>query len=108
MSALRSGRGRSTLEVIVEMFVILTLAPVVVCCVLQGITSIAAIALPWVAITLIVIGVGACLAAVLASYRSAPRDFGPPPGGGVPLLPPVRRPPGVPGPDGDGRERREH
>lgn len=104
----RDNSGRSLIEVLIEMVVILALAPVVVCCVVQGITSIAAIAFPWAAITLIVIGVGACCAAVLASYRGAPRDYGPPPGGGVPLLPPVRRPAGIAGPNGNGRERREH
>ena len=105
---LRDTRGRSLIEVIIEMVVILALAPVIVCCIVQGITTIAAIAFPWAAIALIVIGVAACFAAVLASYRGAPRDFGPPPGGGVPLLPPLRRPPGIPGPNGNGRERREH
>lgn len=104
----RDTSGRSLIEVLIEMVVVLALAPVVVCCVVQGITTIAAIAFPWVAITLIVIGVGACFAALLGSYRGAPRDYGPPPGGGVPLLPPVRRPPGIPGPNGNGRERREH
>jgi len=104
----RGAHGRSLIEVLIEMVVVLALAPVVVCCIVQGITSIAAIAFPWAAITLIVIGVGACFAAFLASYRGAPRDYGPPPGGGVPLLPPVRRPPGIAGPNGNGLERREH
>ena len=105
---LRDTGGRSLIEVIIEMVVILALAPVIVCCVVQGITTIAAIALPWLAVTLIVIGVAACFAAVLAAYRGAPRDMGPPPGGGVPLLPPIRRPPAIPGPQGEGRERRDH
>jgi len=105
----RDAHGRSLIEVLIEMVVILVLAPAIVCCIVQGITTIAAIALPWVAITLIVIGAGACFAAVLASYRGAPRHYGPPPGGGgLPLLPPIRRPPGIPGPNGHGRERREH
>jgi hypothetical protein len=98
-------RGRSLVEVIAEMFIILVLAPAIVCCIVQGITTIAAIALPLVAIVLIAIGVAACFAAVLASYRGGPRHLGPPPGGGVPMLPPIRRPPGVPGPR---EERREH
>jgi len=108
MMALRDAHGRSLIEALIEMFIILVLAPAIVCCVVQGITTIAAIALPWLAVTLIVIGVAACFAAVLAAYRGAPRDLGPPPGGGVPLLPPIRRPPGIPGPPGEGRERREH
>ena len=108
MIPVRDTHGRSVIEVIVEMFIIMVLAPVIVCCLVQGITTIAAIALPWVAVTLIAIGVAACFAAVLAAYRGAPRDMGPPPGGGVPLLPPIRRPPGIPGPQGERRERREH
>lgn len=108
MIALRDARGRSLIEALIEMVVILVLAPVIVCCVVQGITTITAIAVPWLAVTLIVIGVAACFAAVLAAYRGAPRDLGPPPGGGLPLLPPIRRPPGIPGPQGEGRERREH
>jgi hypothetical protein len=105
MTPIRDTRGRSLVEVIIEMFIILVLAPVIVCCIVQGITTIAAMALPWVAIVLIAIGVAACFAAVLASYRGGPRALGPPPGGGVPMLPPVRRPPGVLGPR---EERREH
>ena len=108
MIPVRYAHGRSLIEVIIEMFMIMVLAPVIVCCIVQGITTIAAIALPWLAVTLIAIGVAACFAAVLAAYRGAPRDLGPPPGGGVPLLPPIRRPPGIPGPQGEGRGRREH
>ena len=104
----RDTSGRSLIEALIELVIVLAVAPVVVCCIVQGVTNIAAIAFPWVAITLIVIGVGACVAAMLTSYRGAPRDNAPPPGGGVPLLPPVRRPPGIPGPNGNGRERREH
>lgn len=108
MIALRDARGRSIVEVLIEMFILLVLAPVIVCCIVQGITTIAAIVVPWLAVTLIVIGVAACFGAVLAAYRGGPRDMGPPPGGGIPLLPPIRRPPGIPGPQGDGRERRDH
>lgn len=108
MIALRDARGRSLVEVLIEMFILLVLAPVIVGCIVQGITTIVAIVVPWLAVTLIVIGVAACFAAVLAAYRGAPRDMGPPPGGGVPLLPPIRRPPGIPGPQGEGRERRDH
>lgn len=99
-------RGRSAIEVLVEAFIILALAPALVCCVVQGITAIAAIAVPWLAVTLIMIGVAACFAAVLAAYRGAPREMGPPPGGGVPMLPPVRRPAGIPGPPDQRREPR--
>lgn len=105
---LRNSRGASLIELLIQMVIILAVAPVIVCCLTQGLTTVAAVVIPWTALVLIVIGVGACLAAVLASYRGAPRDYGPPPGGGVPLLPPVRRPPGIPGPNGNGRERREH
>ena len=105
MILVRDAHGRSLIEALIEMFIIMVLAPVIVCCIVQGITTVAAIALPWLTVTLIVIGVAACFAAVLAAYRGAPRDIGPPPGGVVPLLPPVRRPPGIPGPP---EQRREH
>jgi hypothetical protein len=102
---IRDARGRSLIEVVVEMFIIVAVAPVIVCCIVQGITAVVAMVLPWVALTLIIIGVIACLAALLAAHRGAPRELGPPPGGGVPLLPPIRRPPGIPGPPpGHGRE----
>jgi hypothetical protein len=100
--------GRSLIEVVIEMIVVLAVAPVVVCCLVQGITNVVVIAFPWVAITLIVIGVGACVAAVLASYRGAPRDYGPPPDGGVPLMPPLRRPAEIPRRNGNSHERRPH
>jgi len=108
MIALREMRGRSAIETVIELFIIITVAPVIVCCLVQGITTIAAIAVPWLAVTLIVIGVATCFAAVLAAYRGAPRNMGPPPDGGVPLLPPIRRPPGIPGPQEPGRGRRDH
>jgi hypothetical protein len=108
MISFRDTHGSSPIETFIEMVVILALAPVIVSCIVQGIITIVAIALPWLAVTLIVIGVAACFAAVLAAHRGAPRNMGPPPGGGVPLLPPLRRPPGIPGPPGEGRERQEH
>jgi len=101
-------RGRSLVEVLIEMVIIVVLAPAIVCCIVQGITTIAAIALPWLAVTLIVIGLAACFAAVLTAYRGTPRNMAPPPDAGVPLLPPIRRPPGIPGPQEQGRGRREH
>jgi hypothetical protein len=100
-------RGRSLVEVLIEMAIIVVLAPAIVCCIVQGITTIAAIALPWLAVTLIVIGLAACFAAVLTSYRGTPSNMAPSPDAGVPLLPPIRRPPGIPSPQEQGRGRRE-
>ena len=109
MISVRDVHGRSPSEAIIELFIIISVAPLIVCCIVQAVTLIAAIVLPWVAITVMVIGVVACVAALFAAGgRNRPR-LPPPPGpaGGVggdmePVLP-IRRPPGLPAP-GQGRE----
>ena len=72
MIAVRDVHGRSPIETIIEMFIIITVAPVIVCCIVQAVTIVAAIALPWVAITVMVIGVVACMAALFAASAFLP------------------------------------
>jgi len=104
MLGLRNEHGRSTLEMIIEMFVIITVAPLIVCCIVQGITTLTAIVLPWLVVALSVIGVAAALAVAFSARRGIGGVEAPPPDGGAPLLPPIRRPAGGSGSQGPGRE----
>jgi hypothetical protein len=100
--------GRVGIESLIELLVVIAVVPPLVCCALQAALTLVAIVVPWVALALLGIGLAACFAAILAAYRGAPRAMGPPPDGGVPLLPPIRRPPGIRGPQEQGRGRRDH
>ena len=109
MTQVVNTRGRTAIEAIIEMVVIIAVAPAIVCCVVQAVTMIAAIALPWAALTVIVVGVTACLAAVFVAGGAHGPHLRPrgPAGGGdgdnEPVLP-IRRPPALPGP-GERHER---
>lgn len=108
MIPIRDAHGRSPIEAMIEMFIIITVAPVIVCCIVQAISMVVAIAIPWIAMIVIVIGAAACLvAALVAGGRNRlhlPPPPGPADGGGgdaEPVLP-IRRPPALPAP---GREQ---
>jgi hypothetical protein len=92
--------GRSSLDTLFGFFVFLVLVPPIVSAavhlansLMQLMTSIVAIAIPWLGgIVLVAVG-GACLAAIIASLPHPHRQDLPI---GLPLPPPVQRPPGFP------------
>jgi hypothetical protein len=92
-AGLRTAHGRSLIETLVAAFLVLTLTPVVVCAIVQGITAIAAIAVPWLAAVIITALICAAAGALVVGRRQWPRSGQPqiPPSD----LPPIRRPPGI-------------
>ena len=106
MKVIRGMQGASLIELMVQAFIIMTIAPVIVCCLLQAVTMITAIVVPWVVVGVLVIGIAVCVAAAVAAGARLRGHLPPPPAGGPdgePILP-IRRPPPLPAP-GQGRER---
>ncbi len=109
VTPLGNDRGRSVLETIVELLVVVAVAPAIICCLAQAVTTVLAIAIPWIGISIVAVGVAICLsAALVAVSRNGSRRLS---GGGDvdavdgdtdPTLP-IRRPPGLSTPS----ERRE-
>ena len=81
-------------EALLELLVLITVVPPIVCCMLQAALAVVGIIVPWVALVtitaLICIGVGVIAAGRRQLPPAGPRPI-PPPG-----LPPIRRPPGIP------------
>lgn len=105
MDLVRNCGGRVSIESLLEVLVVIAVVPPLVCCALQAALTVIAIVVPWVVLGVVAIGVAACLAAGLALRNGRPRHMLPIPPGGGPVLPPIRRPPALPAPVREGRER---
>lgn len=87
--------GRAMLEALIELVVALLIVPPLLCCAFQAVAMVIGIVLPWLALVAVVVVLGACLAVVLSNRPDRPLPDGrplPPPL----VVPPVRRPPGIP------------
>jgi len=96
--------GRISIESLIEVLVVIAVVPPLVCCALQNALTLVAIVVPWAALAVLGVGVAVCFAAVLTARNGRAHNIVPLPPGGGPVLPPIRRPAGLPAP---GRERRE-
>jgi hypothetical protein len=99
-SLLGRSAGRFSLDALLGFLAFLILVPPIVSAgvylansLLQFLTSIVAIAVPWLGLIVLIAVGGACLAAIIASLPHPHRQDLPI---GLPLPPPVQRPPGLP------------
>ena len=92
VSRSKAESGRATLSALIEALVVVAIVPPLLCCALNAAVLLVGIVLPWIALVLISAALGACLAAVALTRRLPPPgpDQIPPP-----VLPPIRRPPGI-------------
>jgi len=89
-----SNHGRALMDALVELAVILLVVPPLVCCALQVIAMVLGVALPWLMLVLIALGLAACFSAGFAARRRVAPPLG---HNDLPArVPPVRRPPGIP------------